>query len=42
MPGYCQTTEMTGMSTSGKMSVGIRKMATSPRRTIAIAITTKV
>ena len=41
-PVYCQTTEMTGMSTSGKMSVGIRRMATTPRSAISIAITTNV
>jgi hypothetical protein len=42
MPGYCQITEMTGMSTSGKMSVGMRKIATSPSRVMAMAMTTKV
>jgi len=33
---------MTGMSMSGKMSVGIRKMVNTPKMTISIDITTKV
>src|SRR5262245_59340926 len=33
---------MTGMSISGKMSVGIRRMVTPPRMMTSIAATTKV
>ena len=31
-PAYCQTTEMTGMSMSGKMSVGIRRIVQHAER----------
>src|SRR5579871_2211203 len=42
MPVYDQTTLTTGISIWGKMSVGILAIATAPRTTIRIAITTKV
>ncbi len=35
-------TEMTGMSMSGKMSVGIREIVTAPRMTMSTDITTNV
>src|SRR5690348_1102949 len=42
MPSYRQITEITGMSTSGKMSVGMCVMLNHPSSAMAIAITTKV
>ena len=39
---YDQTTLTTGMSMSGKMSVGMRAIATTPRITMSSAITTNV
>ena len=41
-PPYCQTTATTGMSISGKMSVDMRRIVTTPKSTIKTAITTKV
>ena len=41
-PEYCHTTEITGMSISGRMSVGMRRMVTAPRSTMSMAMTTKV
>jgi len=41
-PGKLQTTEMTGMSMSGKMSFGIPRIVTTPRMAMRNAITTKV
>ena len=42
MPVKDHTTLTTGMSTSGKMSVGIRDMETTPRTTMRRATTTNV
>src|SRR5262245_48225298 len=42
MPTYCQIRVMIGSAISGKMSLGVRAMATMPSRTIASAATTKV
>ena len=41
-PPYCQTTAITGMLISGRMSVGIWRMEKTPATTISIAMTTKV
>ena len=41
-PVYCQTTEMTGMPMSGKMSVGVRRIDITPAMRIRMDITTKV
>src|ERR1700687_4737138 len=41
-PVYCQTTPMTGMRISGKMSVGVRKAASGPIINRSSASTTKV
>src|SRR6266403_6170167 len=41
-PLYCQTTVTTGISISGKMSVGVFLIDTTPSSTIKSAITTKV
>src|SRR5215831_13025181 len=42
MPLYCQTAVTTGMLMLGKMSVGVRMMASGPTKRIAIAITMNV
>ena len=42
MPPYDQITLTTGMSTSGKMSVGMRRIDTMPSSATTIAATTKV
>ena len=42
MPLYCQTAVTTGMLMLGKMSVGVRMMASGPTNRIAIAITMNV
>src|ERR1017187_2257570 len=42
MPPYDQMTLTTGISISGKMSVGMRKVASTPRMTIIMDMTTKV
>lgn len=41
-PVYCQTTPMTGMRMSGKMSVGVRSAASGPIINRSSASTTKV
>src|ERR1700688_4430326 len=41
-PVYCQTTPMTGMRISGKMSVGVRSAASGPIISRSSASTTKV
>ena len=41
-PVYCQTTLITGMPIRGKMSVGVRTIAMTPKIRIRIDITTKV
>ena len=41
-PVYCQTTAMTGMRISGKMSTGMRRAANGPTMRINNAITTNV
>jgi hypothetical protein len=41
-PLYCHTTVTTGMSMSGKMSVGIDRMLKTPRRRIKKPKTAKV
>ncbi|MGY4569002.1 hypothetical protein ACVWY5_002072 [Bradyrhizobium sp. USDA 3256] len=41
-PVYCQTTPITGMRMSGKMSVGVRNAASGPIINSRIASTTKV
>ena len=41
-PVYCQTTPMTGMRISGKMSVGVRSAASGPMISRRSASTTKV
>ena len=41
-PVYCQTTPITGMRISGKMSVGVRMAASGPAIRISRANTTKV
>ena len=41
-PPYVQTTLMTGMSTSGRMSVGVLRTTKNPEMTSRSAITTKV
>src|SRR5271165_1246131 len=41
-PPYCQTTAITGMSISGRMSVGIWRIEKIPATTMSIAMTTKV
>ncbi len=41
-PAYCHTTVTTGMSISGKMSVGVFLIDVMPSNKISIAITTKV
>src|ERR1039458_7518682 len=42
MPAEDQMTLTTGISISGKMSVGMRKVARTPRMTIIMDMTTKV
>jgi hypothetical protein len=42
IPEYCQTIDTTGTSASGKMSVGIRRMASTPTTAISTASTRKV
>src|SRR5579871_2502534 len=42
IPAYDQITLTTGMSISGKMSVGMRTAASTPRMTITMDMTTKV
>ena len=41
-PVYCQTTAITGMRISGKMSVGVRRAASGPTIRISSASTTNV
>ena len=41
-PVYCQTTPITGIRISGKMSVGVRSAASGPMIRISSASTTKV
>ena len=41
-PAYCQTTAMTGMLMSGRMSTGVRIAASGPISTIRTAMTMKV
>ena len=41
-PVYCQTTPITGMRMSGKMSVGVRSAASGPMIISSSANTTKV
>src|ERR1700749_396581 len=41
-PVYCQTTPMTGIRISGKMSVGVRSAASGPMISSSSASTTKV
>ena len=41
-PVYCQTTPITGIRMSGKMSVGVRSAASGPMIRISSASTTKV
>ena len=41
-PVYCQTTPMTGMRMSGKMSVGVRSAASGPMINSSSASTTNV
>ena len=41
-PVYCQTTPITGMRMSGKMSVGVRSAASGPMIRRSSASTTKV
>ena len=41
-PVYCQTTAMTGILISGKMSTGVRRAASGPTIRINNAITTNV
>ena len=41
-PLYVHTTATTGMPMFGKMSVGVRTAAVTPKMTISIAITTNV
>src|SRR3954469_2208273 len=42
MPAYWKTTAITGMSTLGKMSVGVRKIVTTPMIMTSMAATTNV
>ena len=42
IPPYDQITLTTGILISGKMSVGMRKIASTPRITITMDMTTKV
>ena len=42
MPPYCQMTLTTGISISGKISVGMRMQATTPRITIISDMMTNV
>ena len=41
-PVYCQTTAMTGMRMSGKMSAGVRSAASGPTIRMSRASTTNV
>ena len=41
-PVYCQTTAITGMRMSGKMSIGVRSAASGPTIRISSASTTNV
>ena len=41
-PVYCQTTAITGMRMSGKMSTGVRSAASGPKIRISNARTTNV
>ena len=41
-PVYCQTTPITGIRISGKMSVGVRSAASGPMIRMSSASTTKV
>src|SRR4051794_22403414 len=42
IPLYCQTAVTTGMSMLGKMSVGVREIASGPTKRMTTASTTKV